>query len=42
MKRILTIALFLSFITLYSQVPQTISWQGILQDSEGNNLNGNF
>lgn len=41
MKRILTIALFLSFITLYSQVPQTISWQGIIQDSDGNNLTGN-
>ncbi|HPO61566.1 MAG TPA: hypothetical protein PK762_00610 [Candidatus Kapabacteria bacterium] len=31
--------MFLSFITLYSQVPQTISWQGIIQDSDGNLLN---
>lgn len=44
MKRfvILLFAFFLSLIAIYSQIPQTISWQGILQDSEGNNLNGNF
>jgi len=39
MKKIIPIILFLSFINLYSQIPQTISWQGIIQDSEGNLLN---
>jgi len=41
MKRfvILLFTFFLSLLFLYSQVPQTISWQGIIQDNEGNLLN---
>jgi hypothetical protein len=41
MKRFFLIfVICISQINLYSQVPQTISWQGILQDGSGNNLNG--
>ncbi|MBX3043050.1 MAG: tail fiber domain-containing protein [Ignavibacteriae bacterium] len=29
-------------INLYSQVPNTLSWQGILQDNNGANLDGQF
>ncbi|HPI18986.1 MAG TPA: hypothetical protein PKY56_01315 [Candidatus Kapabacteria bacterium] len=36
------VALFFIAISIsFSQAPNTISWQGILQDSEGNNLTGN-
>ncbi len=38
---IILLAIFLSLTAIYSQVPQTISWQGIIQDSDGNNLTGN-
>ncbi len=43
MKRIFIILFaFFLFINLsYSQIPQTISWQGIIEDNEGNNLTGN-
>ena len=34
-----TIILFLTFFCLHSQTPNTISWQGIIQDNEGNLLN---
>ena len=34
--------LFLMSIVAYAVVPQTISWQGILQDSQGKNLNGTY
>ena len=38
---ILFIAIFIN-CTIYSQIPQTISWQGIIQDANGNNLNGQY
>ncbi|HPI18984.1 MAG TPA: hypothetical protein PKY56_01305 [Candidatus Kapabacteria bacterium] len=37
----ITMLIFLAVSVTYSQIPNTISWQGILQDSEGNNLTGN-
>ncbi|MCX7737257.1 MAG: hypothetical protein N2319_11155 [Candidatus Kapabacteria bacterium] len=43
MKRTLLLSiLMVVFIILTSvaQIPQSISWQGILQDAQGNNLNG--
>ncbi|HPO62857.1 MAG TPA: hypothetical protein PK762_07215 [Candidatus Kapabacteria bacterium] len=42
MKRI-CIAFFTIFLFLnisYSQIPQTVSWQGVIEDNEGNNLSG--
>ncbi len=36
---IILFAIFLSLTAVYSQVPQTISWQGIIQDDENNLLN---
>ncbi len=39
------IFLFLAILincTIYAQIPNTISWQGILQDANGNNLNGTY
>jgi|GEM_PF-1490825 len=43
MKKIIfsVFAIVMFTLQLYSQAPNTISWQGILQDSEGNNLTGN-
>jgi len=36
------VALFFIAISIsFSQIPNTISWQGILQDEDGNNLTGN-
>ena len=32
----------LNFSICFSEIPQSISWQGILQDVNGNNLNGQF
>lgn len=32
----------LTINTVLSQAPQTISWQGIIQDGQGNNLNGQY
>lgn len=43
MKHIITkFFLIIISVSLYSQVPQTISWQGILQDSEQKNLSGTY
>ncbi|PKL85627.1 MAG: hypothetical protein CVV22_06905 [Ignavibacteriae bacterium HGW-Ignavibacteriae-1] len=44
MKQCTFLAAILFCITssLYSQIPQTISWQGILQDADSKNLSGTF
>jgi hypothetical protein len=34
--------ILLSIISAYSQIPQTISWQGILQDADAKNLSGTY
>ncbi|MBS3999187.1 MAG: tail fiber domain-containing protein [Desulfobulbaceae bacterium] len=44
MKKTILIVLVLLFSTTYllAQIPQTISWQGILQDSDAENLSGTY
>lgn len=43
MKHFITFLIFVfSFSSSYSQIPQLISWQGIVQDASGNNLNGSY
>ncbi|MBS3999186.1 MAG: tail fiber domain-containing protein [Desulfobulbaceae bacterium] len=44
MKQCTFLAAILFCITgsLYSQIPQTISWQGILQDADSKNLSGTY
>ncbi|MBX3043049.1 MAG: tail fiber domain-containing protein [Ignavibacteriae bacterium] len=43
MKRyFILILLTIMQISLYSQVPNTLSWQGIVQDNNGANLDGQF
>ncbi|MCO5252177.1 MAG: tail fiber domain-containing protein [Candidatus Kapabacteria bacterium] len=42
-KTVLIFTFFLIFCgSLYSQIPQTISWQGILQDADSKNLSGTY
>jgi len=42
MKKLLFLLLLVMPISILSQIPQTITWQGILQDASGNNLDGNY
>ncbi|MCO5252179.1 MAG: hypothetical protein M9949_12290 [Candidatus Kapabacteria bacterium] len=35
-------AIFFSVLNLSAQIPQTISWQGILQDADSKNLSGTY
>ena len=42
MKKLIFLAFFISNIFAYSQIPQTISWQGILQDNQGTLLDGSY
>jgi hypothetical protein len=43
MKKII-IAVLMNFVTIgiLAQIPSNISWQGLLQDSDGNNLDGTY
>jgi len=41
-KVILLLVAILINCAAFAQIPQIISWQGILQDANGNNLNGQF
>lgn len=41
-KYLLILVAILINCTIFAQVPRTINWQGILQDANGNNLDGNF
>jgi hypothetical protein len=41
-KYTFVIALLISVFSVYSQIPETISWQGVLQDSDAKNLSGNY
>ena len=43
MKKVIYLILIAFFATnIYSQIPQTISWQGILQDADAKNLSGTY
>ncbi|MBX3043344.1 MAG: tail fiber domain-containing protein [Candidatus Kapabacteria bacterium] len=43
MKKFTLLAVILiSIVSAYSQIPQTISWQGILQDADAKNLSGTY
>ncbi|HPO64083.1 MAG TPA: hypothetical protein PK762_13475, partial [Candidatus Kapabacteria bacterium] len=45
MRKIITLAILIIFISIssvFSQVPQKISYQGVLTDIDGNALNGNY
>lgn len=41
-KYLLILVAILIHCTMLAQIPQTISWQGIIQDADGNNLNGEY
>ena len=42
MNKTITLLLVLFALSLNAQIPQTINWQGIIQDANGNNLDGNY
>lgn len=44
MKQLIFLSLmfFLTFSTLFGQVPQNLSYQGLLTDTNGEAMNGNF
>jgi hypothetical protein len=42
MKKILLLAILATLLTLNAQVPSTLSWQGVLQDNNGDLLDGQY